>query len=127
MLLTLLFSLLFLNVPSCPETRTVSITNNQTPVEIPIGEEGPYGNIPRQQTDVPIRAYYLAGTVIISFLQDLGNVEITIDEESSGTILQTTVDSSTLSAILPLNMSSGEFSIFITLSSGVEYYGHFSI
>lgn len=128
MIYSLLFSLLLLfSVPSSPESTDMQRLTNQTPIEIPIGEDGQYGNPPRQSAEIPIRAYYLAGTVIVSFLQDLGDVEITIDEESNGTILQTIVDSSTLSAILPLNMSSGEFSIFIVLSSGVEYHGQFSI
>lgn len=100
---------------------------NQTPIEIPIGEDGQYGNPPRQSAEIPIRAYYLAGTVIVSFLQDLGDVEITIDEESNGTVLQTIVDSSALSAMLPLNMSSGEFSIYFTIPSGDEYSGQFSL
>lgn len=116
----LLFSLLLIGM------NPISAAN-QIVEEIPLHTEVPPGSGPRQETDAPIRAYYLAGTVIVSFLQDLGNVEITIDEESNGTILQTIVDSSTLSAILPLNMSSGEFSIFIVLSSGVEYHGQFSI
>lgn len=128
MLSTLLLSLvLFISNSTTPWPECSQSAIHQTPVEIPIEGDDNLGGTPRQQTDVPIRAYYLSGTVIVSFLQDLGNVEITIDEESNGTILQTVVDSSTLSAFLPLNMSSGVFSIYFTTSSGAEYYGQFSV
>lgn len=128
MIYSVLFSLLLLfSVPSDPETTGVHYVNNQTPIEIPIGEDSQYGTPPRQLTEIPIRACYLSGAVIVSFLENLGDVEITIDEESNGTILQTIVDSSVLSAILPLNMNSGEFSIYFTITSGTEYSGHFSL
>lgn len=128
MLLPFLLSLtLLFSTPSVPMPGFIQVAHHQNPEEIPLKENGNHGTPPRQETEAPILAYYLAGTVIISFLQDLGNVEITIDEESSGTILQTIVDSSTLSAILPLNMSSGEFSIYFTIPSGDEYSGQFSL
>lgn len=128
MLSTLLLSLaLMISTPTTPCLEYLPYSHHQTPEEIPLIETGNNEGNPRQQTDVPIRAYYLSGTVIISFLQDIGNVEISIDEESNGTILQTVVDSSTLSAFLPLNMSSGVFCIYFTTSSGAEYYGQFSV
>ncbi len=107
--------------------QITAFSSPQTPEHIPIIDMETHEDQPRGLNEIPIRAYYLSGTVIVSFLQDLGNVEITIDEESNGTIFQTVVDSSTLSAFLPLNMSSGVFSIYFTTSSGAEYYGQFSV
>lgn len=128
MLPTLLVSLvLFISnsTSPCPEYSQSAI--QQAPVEIPIEGDDNLGGMPRQQTDVPIRAFYLSGTVIISFFQDIGDVEISIDEESNGTILQTVVDSSILSTVLPLNMNSGMFSIYFTTASGAMYSGQFSL
>lgn len=73
----LLFSLLLISL------NPISAAN-QIVEEIPLHTEVPSGSGPRQLTEIPLHAYYLSGTVIISFLQDLGNVEITIDEESNG-------------------------------------------
>ena len=119
----------FLLIASCLLTlsQIPSFSHSQSPEIIPIIEIEPPEGQPRGMNEISIRAYYLSGTVIVSFLQNLGNVEISIDEESNGTIYQSIIDSSTLTAILPLNLSSGEFTINFTVSSGAEYYGHFSL
>lgn len=85
------------------------------------------GGGPRQLTQIPISAYYAGDVVYVTFVDDIGLVDITIEEVSNGVILQTSVNSSTLSAILPLNVSSGEFYIYFVLSTGAEYEGYFII
>lgn len=130
MLSTLLSLVLLLSAapaPYGPETTRLETVSRQSPTEIPITEFGQNGNGPRQQTTIPIRASYFGGTVFVSFLQNLGDVEITVEEQSNGIILQTTVDSSTLSVALPLNMTAGYFCISFSLESGAEYIGHFPV
>jgi hypothetical protein len=120
------FVLLF-STPAIPGDGSLLNFNSQSPEEIPIKENGNFGGNPRQQVDIPIRAAYFGGTVFVSFLQNLGDVEITIEEQSNGIILQTIVDSSTLSVALPLNMTAGDFCISFLLESGAEYSGQFSL
>ena len=129
MLSTLLSFVLLLSTPAPygPENTKLETVSLQSPTEIPITEHGQNGNGPRQQTTIPIRASYFGGTVFVSFLQNLGDVEITVEEQSNGIILQTTVDSSTLSVALPLNMTAGNFCISFLLESGAEYSGQFSL
>lgn len=82
MLSTLLSLVLLLSAapaPYGPETTRLETVSRQSPTEIPITEFGQNGNGPRQQTTIPIRASYFGGTVFVSFLQNLGDVEITID------------------------------------------------
>lgn len=127
MITTIFLSLLLFFVPAHPGQVCSFAPHNQTPQEIPINENGGLGGTPRQQSTPPIRASYFGGTVFVSFLQNLGDVEITIEEQSNGIILQTVVDSSTLSVALPLNMSTGDFSISFLLESGAEFSGRFLV
>jgi hypothetical protein len=123
MLSTLLSLVLLLSAapaPYGPETTRLETVSRQSPTEIPITEVGQNGNGPRQQTTIPIRASYFGGTVFVSFLQNLGDVEITIEEQTCGVIIQTVIDSSTLSAAIPLCLSTGNFCIILSLASGAE-------
>ena len=65
--------------------------------------------------------------IYLTFSSNLGYVNVSLEEAYSGLILQTVVDSSTLSAILPFSGDPGEYSITFSLSSGVEYEGSFVI
>ena len=112
----------------CPNCAHTEVSLLPPPGEIIIIKDAnDQGEGPRQTTQIPITAYYAGDTVYVTFLEDLGVVDITIVEVSNGVILQTAVDSSTLSAILPLSISTGEFYIYFTLSTGVNYIGSFNL
>ena len=85
------------------------------------------GNGPRSQSSVPITACVISDTIYLSFSSDLGEVDVVLEESSEGVILQTSVDSSTLSAIIPFSGAPGEYYITITLPSGAVYEGQFEI
>ena len=104
-----------------------SFSSTQTPTEIPLLEENPPGDRPRSSSPIPISAYVISNTIYITFSNDLGEVDVTVEEASQGIILQTSVDSSELSAILPFGGAAGEYMISFTLQTGVSYCGLFEL
>lgn len=108
-------------------SQTASFSSSQTPTEIPIVDINDPSNNPRGLNEIPISAYYLAGTIILSFSDNLGQVDITIEEAADGVIIQTCVNSAVPSAIIPINYGSGDFTITLIASTGAEYIGRFSI
>ena len=82
---------------------------------------------PRSLFQVPITCYVVSNTIYLNFSNDIGEVDVTLEEASQGIILQTSVDSSELSAILPFGGAAGEYTITFTLPTGVLYIGGFSI
>ena len=101
--------------------------NAQTPTEIPIRQGENVNGGPRMPAMVPIRACVFGDTIYLSFSADLGDVDVELCEESEGVVLQTSVDSSYLSATLPFSGDAGEYTISFTLASGAVYEGMFSI
>ena len=88
---------------------------------------GTIGDGPRGPVEIPIQGVVFGGSIYLTFSSNLGYVDVSLEEAYSGLILQTVVDSSTLSAILPFSGDPGEYSITFSLSSGVEYEGSFVI
>ena len=82
---------------------------------------------PRSLSQVPITCYVVSNTIYLNFSNDLGEVDVTLEEASQGIILQTSVDSSEFSAIIPFSGAVGEYTISFSLPSGALYIGGFSI
>ena len=99
----------------------------QTPTEIPIRQGENVNGGPRMPAMVPIRACVFGDTIYLSFSADLGDVDVVLCEESEGVVLQTSVDSSALSADLPFSGDAGEYTITFTLTNGVVYEGLFAL
>jgi len=98
----------------------------QVPDEIVIHTKTPpSGSHPHSPAMVPIRACVFGDTIYLSFSADLGDVDVVLSEESAGVVLQTTVDSSYLSATLPFSGDAGEYTITFTLTTGAVYEGSF--
>ena len=78
---------------------------------------------------VPMQAYYDAFTasVCVTFLENIGNVDILIENAISGDYEEYHVDSSLGATFLPVNGTESLYRILFSVSNGVEYEGLFEI
>ena len=74
-----------------------------------------------------IMAYYQDGVVYLQFTYDMGEVEITVTNESTGDVWQQTEDSAFGSASITTSTSAGDYYITIVTLDGSCYSGSFSI
>ncbi len=77
--------------------------------------------------DSDIMAYYQDGVVYLQFTYDMGEVEITVTNESTGDVWQQTKDSAFGSASITTSTSAGDYYITIVTLDGSCYSGNFSI
>ena len=70
-------------------------------------------------TDIPC--------IFVSFLDDLGDVDIVLENQTTGEYSLTSVDSATGGAIIPFSGSSGTWIIIFTLVSGDVFEGEFEL
>ena len=123
-LLSILFaSLLMWN--SKPVENISYVAND--PEVIIIKKGGIGGDFPRQPTQVPISGIVTGNTIYLSFSDDLGDVDVTIEEYFDGLVLQTVVDGSFPTAVIPFNYGPGDYVITFTLSAGEEFIGSFQL
>jgi len=101
--------------------------SSQTPTQVEIREQQNTGQGPRTPVTIPLSACVISNTIYLTFSADLGDIDIVLEEASEGVILQTSVASSSLSAIIPFSGAPGEYYITFTLPSGSVYEGRFDI
>lgn len=105
-----------------------AVSYAQDIIDVTIVEQIPVDDLnPRSPSVVPITACVIYNTIYLSFDSNLGCVDVVLEEAFEGIILQTSVDTSTLSAIIPFNAAPGEYLITFTLPSGSVYQGTFDI
>lgn len=85
-------------------------------------------NSPRAPIEIPIYCYYSEGTGCLCFEFDysMGNVTITVTEESSGVVSMDEYPTSSLFVAVPIS-GPGIFEVSILLASGTEYTGQFAL
>lgn len=78
---------------------------------------------------VPFEANYNAGlaSVLVRFIKDVGEVEISIRNLSSGEYNDYTINSKIGSIVLPISGDFGDYVITFTLQNGKQFIGEFSI
>ena len=124
--ITLILSLLFLTVSS----TWASTSEDTQPINIRILRNTPETErIHRSPEYVPIQAYYddVLSVVCISFLQNIGEVEVTITNIFDGDTVEYEVNSIAGSVVIPLDGGPGLYQLSILLSSGKEYIGEFEL
>ena len=124
--ITLILSLLFLTVSS--SWASTSEDTQQINIRI-LRNTTVGGKTHRSPEYVPIQAYYddVLSVVCISFLQYLGEVEVTITNIFDGDTVEYEVNSMAGSVVIPLDGGSGIYQLSILLSSGKEYVGEFEL
>ena len=124
--ITLILSLLLLTASS----TWASISEDPQPIKICILRKTPnMERIQRSPEYVPIQAYYddVLSMVCISFLQNIGEVEVTITNVFDGDAVEYEVNSIAGSVVIPLDGGPGLYQLSILLSSGKEYIGEFEL
>ncbi len=121
------FSILVLCLGVSGLLTAKDLSNTQTPAEIIVIIPDAPGSIPRVPAQIPIQGMVLGNTIYLAFQCDLGDIDVELYKDGSGLVWQTSVDSSELSAMLPFNGSSGDYTLTFTMSGGAVYEGSFSI
>lgn len=83
----------------------------------------------RAPAKIPIEANYnsFISGIAITFLQDLGNVEMNVTNHSTGEYLEGATTATTGTTVLPISGTEGVYTITFTLPNGTEYEGEFEI
>lgn len=83
----------------------------------------------RSFVDIPLECYYVGfdSSVVIVFSEDIGIVDISIVNTSTGEVFFDTVDAKDGQYAVGISGEDGLYRITITTESGDEYEGEFSI
>lgn len=118
--LSLLFSL--------PNFISIAEEAKKENLPIVIGRTEDRPNHPRTPDyDSDIMAYYQDGVVYLQFAYDMGEVEITVTNQSTGEQWQQTEDTTFGSALITTSTSAGNYYITIVTPDDCYYTGDFSL
>lgn len=82
---------------------------------------------PRTPVVIPITCIYNDGTLHFTFLENLGEMEITVTHSSMGIVSVSEYDSAYGSVVVPVASESGSYLIEIVTESGEYYYGEYTL
>ena len=120
----LILSVLF----SLSVSSALADNGNSKPVEMHKGNvKDPNKVQPRDLIQVPIACFYSDGSLFFTFLEDLGEVEISVTNLGTGVEIFDEIDSFGGNAVLEVPESSGEYQIEITTETGEAYYGEYTL
>ena len=106
----------------------VLLSSAEEKKEIPIKkdpEPTPEFRMPYYSYD--ITAYYQDGVVYLQFGYDMGNVDVTVTNETTGEMWQQTDDSAFGSVSIATSAAAGSYTISIVTDDGVCYSGSFAL
>ena len=102
---------------SAEERKEILISSNENK---PIGQRTPnYGS--------DIMAYYQDGVIYLQFGYDMGEVEITVTNETTGEMWQQTDDTAFVAATIATSTDVGNYYITIVTDDASCYSGSFSL
>lgn len=103
------------------------ISSAEEKTEIPI-RKGPTYPIPPRMPDYAcdITAYYQSGVIYLNFGSDMGEVEITVTNETTGEQWSQTDDTAFGATTITTSTDAGDYSITI-VSATTTYIGNFSL
>ena len=107
-----------------------SVCNAQTAESKSIKiEKGTSIEIPKiePRTPVSITCTYNDGTLHFTFLENLGEMEITVTNPSIGVVSVSEYDSAYGSAAVPVSSENGSYLIEIVTETGEYYYGEYTL
>ena len=97
-------------------------------VEIEKGEvKNEITTLPRIPYEVPITCTYSNASLFFTFLEDLGEMEITVTNPSIGVVSVSEYDSAYGSVVVAASPDSGTYLIEIVTESGEYYYGEYEL
>ena len=93
-----------------------------------IGQERDFPNLPRTPDyGSDIMAFYQDGVIYLQFAYDMGEVEITVTNETTGEMWQQTEDSAFGSTSIATSTDAGNYYITIVTDDASCYSGNFSL
>lgn len=109
-----------------PKDNCVFSGDDDDVIEIDVNYIPPFTGPKRSPAIVPISAVYYAEQSIIevSFLNNIGEVDVTFTNLTLGSGSNFTIDSSFGSVYIPVNYTSGYFSVEFVTSTGDTYLGY---
>jgi len=107
------------DVPTVPPSIIIIIIKTPTPLP---GQ-------PRSLVQAPIECQYnpYMNGICTTFNQDLGELDVLVENLSTGEYLEGTVDSAEGYVVLPVSSTAGVYNISFVTASGVEYTGEFEL
>lgn len=111
-------------------TSSWSAEDGQQFIPIPVQDNTVVtGRTHRAPAYIPIQAYYdgLFASIYVQFLQNIGDVDVTITNLSTGDYVNYDIDTSIGGTLLPISGEMGIYRIVFHLASGTEYEGQFAI
>lgn len=119
-------SFVFLSGQAYPCDYNVS---NDEPIPIRPTVNNSNTHRPNSKAVVPFEAYYDTdlSSILLYFINDVGDVEIAIQNLSSEESYYFTINSSIGSIILPISGNLGYYEMTFTLQNGKHYIGEFLI
>ena len=115
--LLLLFFICGVLLSSAEEKKEISIKEDPVPTIEPRTPD--FGN--------DILAYYQNGVIYLQFAYDMGEVEISVINETTGEMWQQTEDTTFGSALITTSTSAGNYYITIVTPDDCYYTGDFSL
>ena len=105
-----------------------SVDSEKKDVEIKKGKgKNPNEVQPRDLIQVPIACFYSDGSLFFTFMEDLGELEISVTNLNTGVEIIDEIDSFCGNALLEVPESSGEYQIEITTETDDSYYGEYTL
>ena len=120
LILCALFFVQFSNIIRAEEQRNILIVKKKDSEDVPKQR-------PRDLIQVPISCFYSEGTLFFTFMEDLGELEISVTNLDTGAEIFDEIDSFCGNALLEVPESSGEYQIEITTENGDSYYGEYTL
>lgn len=120
LILCALFFVQFSNIIRAEEQRNILIVKKKDSEDVPKQR-------PRDLIQVPIACFYSNGSLFFTFMEDLGELEISVTKLDTGTEIFDEIDSFCGNALLEVPESSGEYQIEITTENGDSYYGEYTL
>ena len=99
--------------------------NKQIPIEL-VKTEKKETIVPRTPSYIPIECIYNYGTLEFSFFEDLGNINVSITNLTTGFVETTTIDTSCGGIRIDVSNSFGEYIVIIDTEIAT-YSGYYSI
>lgn len=98
------------------------------PVEIKKGEMKEENKVlPRTLELSLIKCHYNNASLYFTFLEDFGEIEISVSNQETGAITTSEYDSTCNSLVMNVSTESGNYLIEITTENGEYYYGEYSL
>lgn len=121
---TISFTVLLLSSFAYSNSKDVFSGTDQ-PIQVRSVANNSGNHRPHSMVVIPFDVYYNAeiSSILVYFLNDIGEVEVSIQNTLTGEYLNFSINSKIKTAIFPISSDSGLYFVTFTLSEGSQYEG----